>query len=381
MPISDIVVCPSSQQPLREVSLVEAERELGGGAPLQEPTPVGYTPVGRTPRVLLRQDGRGAYPVVDGFPVLRSPEMLTPRGVERVVDVTVAPYDEAYAEMAHYDQRAGAAAADVRTSQAYGDMSRLAALPAPERAGFPDPPGRWLDARYELAAQYDAFRHLRPLDGARVLQVGGHGLHAVRFLLAGADEAWVASPMPGELAFAVALARECGVADRLHCVAALAEELPFADGSFDAIYSQGSVHHWVVPLAVPECLRVLRIGGRFAAVEPWRGPFYGIGTRVLGKRDRGVRCIVLTADRVQEPFSRFDGLRVVHHGALTRYPLLALMKAGIRPSRRTIWRIGRVDDAISRAFPRLRDSGSSVAILGFRGQGAVREDVAGAVAG
>jgi SAM-dependent methyltransferase/uncharacterized protein YbaR (Trm112 family) len=378
---SDIVVCPSSKQPLREVPLVEAERELAGGAPLREPTPIGYTPVGRTPTVLLRADGRGAYPVVDGLPILRSPEMLTPPGVERVVDVTVAPYDEAYAELAHYDQRAGSAAADVRTSQAFRDMSRLAAIPAAERAGFPDPPGRWLDARYELTAQYDAFQHLRPLDGARVLQVGGHGLHAVRFLLAGADEAWVASPMPGELAFAVALARECGVADRLHCVAALAEELPFADGSFDAIYSQACVHHWVVQLAGPECLRVLRTGGRFAAVEPWRGPFYGVGTKVLGKRDRGVHCVVLTADRVHEPFSGFDELRVEHHGALTRYPLLALMKAGIKPSRRTIWRIGRVDDAVSGRFPRLRDSGSSVAILGLRGQETVRDGLTGAAAG
>jgi SAM-dependent methyltransferase/uncharacterized protein YbaR (Trm112 family) len=375
---SDVVVCPSSRQLLREVPLVEAERELAGGGPLQEPTLVGSSPVGRTPTVLLREDGRGAYPVVDGFPILRSPEMLTPSGPERVVDVTVAPYAEAYAELAHYDQRAGTAAADVRTSQAFADMSRLAAIPATERAAFPDPPGRWLDARYELAAQYDAFRHLRPLDGTRVLQVGGHGLHAVRFLLAGADEAWLASPMPGELAFAVALARECGVVDRLHCVAALAEELPFADGSFDAVYSQACVHHWVVPLAAPECLRVLTAGGRFAAVEPWRGPLYGVGTKVLGKRDRDVHCVVLTADRVHEPFSGFDGLRVVHHGALTRYPLLALMKAGIRLSRRTVWRIGRVDDVLSGAFPRLRDSGSSVAILGSRGREAVRDGSTGA---
>ena len=85
-----------------------------------------------------------------------------------------------------------------------------------------------------------------------------------------------------------------------------------------------------------------------------------------------MHCVVLTADHVQEPFSGFDELRVLHHGALTRYPLIALTKAGIRLSRRTIWRIGGVDDAVTGAFPRLRDSGSSVAILGLRGQETVR---------
>jgi SAM-dependent methyltransferase/uncharacterized protein YbaR (Trm112 family) len=375
---SDIVVCPLSKQPLREAPLAEVERDIAHGAPLQEPRPTGFQPVGRTATVLVREDGQGAYPVRDGFAVLRAPEMLTPPGVERAVDVTVAPYAEAYSEMPYYDRQGQAAAAAVTSSTAWRDMRRFIDITERERAAFPDPPFSWLDAKYELGAQYDAFRHLRPLEGARVLQLGGSGLHAVRFLLAGAREAWLASPMTGELAFATALARECGVADRLHCVAALAEELPFTGGSFDAVYSQGCVHHWVLPLAGPECIRVLRIGGRFAAVEPWRGPFYGVGTKVVGKRDRNVKCVVLTADRVTDPFSQFDELRIVHHGALTRYPLLGMKKAGIKLSRRAVWRISRVDDAISDVIPRLRNAGSSVAILGLRPP-AERREVAGPV--
>jgi SAM-dependent methyltransferase/uncharacterized protein YbaR (Trm112 family) len=375
MPTTALLVCPMSKQPLREASVLEAERGLGQGEALQEPQAVGYTPVGRTNTVLVRADGLGAYPVVDGFPVLRAPEMLTPPGSERSVDVTLPPYQEAYAEMTHYSAKGYADAAAVATSIALRDMRRLVALSASERAAFPDPPGRWLDAKYEMGAQYDAFRHLRPLDGARVLQLGGSGLHAVRFLLAGAEEAWLASPMVGELAFGMALARECGVADKLHCVAALAEQLPFADGSFDAIYSQGCVHHWDVPLAGPECARILREGGRFAAVEPWRGPFYGVGTKILGKRDRNVKCVVLTADRVMQPFEQLEDFRVVHHGALTRYALLALMKAGLKPSRRAVWRIGRADDVISSRFPKLRDTGSSVAILGVRRDGSAHRRV------
>ncbi|SDC38537.1 Methyltransferase domain-containing protein [Geodermatophilus telluris] len=373
---TDILVCPTSKQPLREVPLEVAERDLPRGSAFQAPLLTGCQPVGRTPTVWLRADGRGAYPVEDGFPVLRAPEMLTPSDQERVVDVTVEPYSEVYSELLHYSGMGRADAASIDSSTALRDMRRLTDLAESGRVAFPDPPGTWLDAKYELGAQYDAFRHLRPLRGARVLQLGGSGLHAVRFLLAGAEEAWLASPMTGELLFGTALAARCGVADRLHSVAGLAEELPFADNSFDAIYSQGCVHHWVVPLAGPECLRVLRSGGRFAAVEPWRGPLYGIGTKLLGKRDRNVECVVLTAGRVAVPFGGLDALTVVHHGALTRYVLLALTRAGLKFDRRVVWRIGRIDDAISSAIPHLRDTGSSVAILGVR-PGVARTDAAG----
>src|SRR5680860_1291048 len=174
--------------------------------------------------------------------------------------------------------------------------------------------------------------------------------------------------MVGELLYAVALAEAVGVADRLHCVAALAEELPFPDRSFDAVYAQGSVHHWVVDRALPECARVLVDGGRFAAVEPWRGPLYGIGTGILGKRDRGVQCVVLTPSRIRPPRAQsFPGARIVHHGVLSRYALLALKKARISFSHRTVWRLSTLDDRLVSRSARLRDQGSSVAILATAG--------------
>jgi hypothetical protein len=40
-----------------------------------------------------------------------------------------------------------------------------------------------------------------------------------------------------------------------------------------------------------------------------------------------------------------------------------------------------MDDVLSGPFPRLRDSGSSVAILGSRGQATVPDGLTGAVAG
>src|SRR3712207_5039552 len=94
------LVCPLSGQGLRLLPLEAAEAAVSHGR-LRVARPTGYTPVGRTSMVLLREDCQAAYPVVDGIPVLRSPEMLTL--VARDVDVTVPRFAEAYAEMDHYD--------------------------------------------------------------------------------------------------------------------------------------------------------------------------------------------------------------------------------------------------------------------------------------
>lgn len=363
----ELLVCPVSRVPLRPLPLAEAERLLGGR--LDAGIGRGYRPVGPTPTVLVRDDRLGAYPVVDGIPVLMAPELLRPAGSGAVgADVTDPRYAEAYTEMEHYSAAAARDAQDVAASASASRVGRLAALVADGAAAtFPDPRYGWLDATHELAAQAEAFGHLQPVAGSRILEIGGRGLHAVKFLLAGAAEAWLISPMVGELVYARALARHAGVADRLRCAAALAEELPLADGSVDGVYSQGCVHHWVTSLALPECHRVLRAGGRFAAVEPWRGPLYGLGTAVLGKRDPAVHCVVLSPGRVEPHLEGFASWRVVHHGALLRYPLLALRKAGVKFSRPMMWRLSRLDDAVSSLVPPLRRRGSSVAILATAG--------------
>src|SRR5690606_33674889 len=116
--------------------------------------------------------------------------------------------------------------------------------------------------------------------------------------LGGAAEAWVVTPMLGEIRCAMALAEAAGVSDRLRSAVAVGEELPFAAESFDGIYCGGCLHHMQTEIALPEISRVLAPGGAFAAVEPWRAPLYAIGTRIFGKRERGAFCRPLTRERV-----------------------------------------------------------------------------------
>jgi SAM-dependent methyltransferase/uncharacterized protein YbaR (Trm112 family) len=326
----------------------------------------------------VSDDGRWRYDVLEDVPNLLAPEASGGTGDDRRQD---GRYAEAYAEMDYYDEVATSWASQLEATLVRNDEvdphrssgdpvvegARLAALARTpiDRAQFPDPPSMWLHLRHEGLALADAYRHLAPLDGKRVLQVGGIGLDAVKFLLAGAGEVWLMSPMLGELRYARVLADAAGVGDRLHRVRGIAEELPFRTASFDAVFAGGSIHHTVTALSLPEAARVLRPGGAFASVEPWQGPGYGWGTRLLGKREP-VHCRPLTDDRVAPLFEAFPEPRVIHHGALTRYALVALEQLGIRLPVRVLWLTTRADDTVASLVPRLACTGSSVSLLAVR---------------
>lgn len=338
---------------------------------------------------MLRADAGCAYPVLDGIPILLIPEQLSSPDRVPMVEMSQPRYAEAYGAMDHYDAVASRHAHDISKAPAMArSLVRTARATREQRASFPDPPVLWLDAVYDCAAQWDAYRHLAATRHGRVLQLGGKGSHALKLLQAGASEAWLLSPMVGELGFAREAARKLGLQDRLRCVAGIAEEMPFADESFDAIYSPSSVHHMVTALAFPECRRTLRPGGRFASPEIWRAPLYGVGTKVFGKRDPGSSCQPLTPVAIDPLFAAFEEASVVHHGTLLRYPLIALRKLGLRLRLSTVWRLLRLDDAISSALL-LRRFGSSVAVLATRtasgdsasSRGAAGTQISGGLAG
>ena len=263
-----------------------------------------------------------AYPVVDGIPILLAPEQITPANRPQTFDLKDVRYAEAYEEMTHYNQVAKAEAAAIRESEAYRMVEAVLRLPPEERGTCPEPKESWIDCVPDCKAQYEAYRYLEPFAGKRVLQLGGKGIHAVKSLLAGAAEAWVLTPMLGEIYCSIALAKEAGVFERLRCVVGVAEEIPLADNTFDAVYSGGCVHHMTTELAMPEIARVLKPGGRFSSMDPWRAPFYAIGIKVFGKREVNVYCRPLTRARVAPLFTSFGQSKKEQYGTLTRYPAL-----------------------------------------------------------
>jgi uncharacterized protein YbaR (Trm112 family) len=364
-----MLACPQTKAPLTLCTALEAEARIG--APL---VPRGELrnasgriskPCGKTDTVLLREDLRCAYPVVDGIPILLAPEQLTPQSSRQTFDLRDPQYAEAYEEMEYYDQVASEEVGRIRETSAYQIVSRVMPQGADAPKLFPHPKEMWVDMTYDCAAQWDAYSHLAPIEGKRFVQLGGMGIQAVKMLIAGAAEAWVVTPMLAEMRCALALAAAVGVENRLRCAVAVAEELPLISGSIDAILAAGCLHHMTSNIALPEIARVLRPGGRFAAVEPWRAPLYAIGTKLLGKREPAVYCRPLTPARVAPLRSAFTSSAVIHHGALTRYPLLALTKFRIESRLSVVWGFNRIDDAFCGAVG-LRGMGSSVAVLGTK---------------
>lgn len=366
----DFLICPETRQALRLESLTAAEALLGGQL-VAARAPEHSPPFGPTPLVMVRADNRCAYPIVGGVPILLAPEMLiaesNPHGMPRTFDLNDRRYAEAYQEMTFYNQVAEKQAADIERSEIAKTLATLVGVTDRERESFPNPGEIWLDAPYDAQAQMDGYRHIAPLKGKRVLQVGGSGSHAVKFLVAGAAEAWLITPMHGETSVALALARLHGVEAGMRGVVGVAEQIPFADGSFDVVFSGGCMHHTVTDVAVPECARVLRPGGKFAAFEPWKAPLYTIGTSIFGKRETEVFCKPFTHERANPLFTTFSDAQMLHHGAFARYPLLAMSKLGIRMQLPTIYRIIHADDAVTSAIvPPLRKWGSSISLLGTR---------------
>lgn len=355
MGISEIVVCPATQGRLTEVDRDTMYRALGEPVERLAVNRPHVADVDVPATVLLRSDGCGAYPIVDDIPILMAPEILVGRGTAAHIDTGLDPYREAYEEMDFYNAVAVGARSDVSNSDAYEVVRPVV------RAGrFPGPD--WLDATYDLASQAQAYDYISPVEGMKTIQLGGGGIHAVKFLLAGAAESWLLTPMLGEAVFARALAETFGVADRFRPVVGIAEEIPLRTASFDRVYSGGCLHHTITARAFPEIRRVLRPGGRFAAIEPWRAPGYRAGTKVFGKQERGVNCRPMEHARVQPFFRTFDNAAVIHHGTFTRYPLIALGKLGLHLDLHTMERITRVDDRLA-SRSSLRRYGSSVALM------------------
>lgn len=151
--------------------------------------------------------------------------------------------------------------------------------------------------------------------GSRVLELGcGLGNDGLELLRAGL-EVTATDIAPGHLAEAQRLHREAGYESACAHLLVDAENLPFADGSFDGVLVVAALHHLPDPRrALAEARRVLRPGGLLAlGTEPnnWQGrTIYPAGKfllhavlHLLGKVE--VRPDhVSEADKLTEGFSR-----------------------------------------------------------------------------
>jgi len=356
----EVLVCPETKLGLRECSLEEARELMCGSSSLQWRKEGSPAAIGPTKRVMLREDLACAYPIVDGVPMLLAPEALFPADEVRCFDLKNRMWAEAYEEMEFYN---AVCVAEARRL-ASGASTSVPAGASQFSSTFPYPTDVWIDAPHDAPSQLDCYLNLGDIRGKRVAQLGGKGLHAVKFLLAGAAEAWVLTPMHGECIYARSLAQRCGVEDRLHCAAAVGEQIPLKSDMLDAVFSGGCLHHMITESVANEVYRILRPGGRFSAVDPWRTFLHTIGTRLLGKREENVHCRPMNPARLMPFYETFDHLAVRHHGPILRYFMIGGCKLlGMNLPSRIGYQIGRLDDALFGRVPVLRDRGGSVAIL------------------
>lgn len=332
--------CPETKLSLRELSRADAEAVAGtlhsrDGSPYADAT-----------TVLLRSDDAAAYPVVSGVPILMAPEVMATRIPHP--DLRDRRWAEAYDEMEFYNQ-----AADDFSGDLAANTREVFSLGRPLDAS-------WVDSGYDAAAQLEAFENIAPIEGKVVLQLGGKGGKAIKFLHGGAKEAWLVAPMLSEVLYARELAERVGVEDRFTGVVAVAEQLPFPAETVDAMYAGGCLHHMATEYAAPEIKRVLASGGAFSAVEPWKTTLHTVGTRLIGKREANAYCRPLTLERLEPLRQEFDTVQFRHHGPFLRYVALALAKVTKREiSGRTGLRLGKVDDRL----PLPKRLGGSIAVL------------------
>jgi SAM-dependent methyltransferase len=154
----------------------------------------------------------------------------------------------------------------LRAEQLFHDEQAARRRPALARAELRFADDAYLDHESWVRP---AMKQLGDVRGRRVLDLGcGHGMAAVVLARGGALVTGL-ELSGGYLAEAKARAEANGAA--IAWVQGDAENLPFADRSFDAIWGHAILHHLDLARAAAEVERVLRPGGRAVFCEPWGG--------------------------------------------------------------------------------------------------------------
>lgn len=109
---------------------------------------------------------------------------------------------------------------------------------------------------------------LGDITGKKVLEYGC-GLGHISVLLAKSGAEVTGFDLSAEsVAYGRRLAEANGVADRIHLDVCPAEELIYADESFDVVFGKAVLHHLAPAVAQPHLYRVLKPGGKAVFSEP-----------------------------------------------------------------------------------------------------------------
>jgi ubiquinone/menaquinone biosynthesis C-methylase UbiE len=131
----------------------------------------------------------------------------------------------------------------------------------------------WMHSHFRAMAEvyHSLLSQVELLPGSRVLDLGcGSGTHFgwIAAFIGPEGSIVGVDPEPENLAMARTRAQGTGYADRLELQQGSLDSLPFADGSFDAVWCAGSLQYVADPVtAIREMVRVVRQGGKVAAQD------------------------------------------------------------------------------------------------------------------
>jgi SAM-dependent methyltransferase len=170
--------------------------------------------------------------------------------------------------------------------RAYWEADPCGAKLAAAERGSPEFFAEVEQKRYELEPFVLDFAQFERWRGRRVLEIGvGLGSDFVRFARAGAVATGVDLTDAAVELVRTRVGQEGLEADVRR---ADAEELPFADGSFDLVYSWGVLHHTPDPaVALAEVRRVLAPGGEARIMLYTRRSWFAFGVWVRAALLRG----------------------------------------------------------------------------------------------
>ncbi len=131
-------------------------------------------------------------------------------------------------------------------------------------------------------------------------------------------------------------ARQAGLADRIEFVVGDATQMTFADGQFDVVVSNQSLHYWDPPERVfDEIARVLRPGGVFCIGDDrrdltWRGRFEVFWARIFLSRRIGASWGHSLAGSLTpaETAAALDRSKLRGRGHIDVYPRKMLITSG-----------------------------------------------------